>query len=110
LEPAGYGRPVERGPELAEVLVARGDLPKEEVAVRPDAGQRVGAQRIQPRRPVLHDLLEGVLPGCALLDRQPAPGGIDAKEGVGDVLAAHGRDASSPGRGRDKTVYDRYVD
>ena len=47
LEPARERRPVQRRAELAEVLVALGDLPEEEVGLGPDAGRRVGAQRVQ---------------------------------------------------------------
>ena len=81
------GVPFSVGAELAEVLVALGDLPEEEVAVRADAGARVGAQAGHALRPGLDHLGERVLAGCALLDRQPPPGGIDPVEGVRDVLA-----------------------
>ena len=87
LEPAGERRRVQRRAELAEVLVALGDLPEEEVAVRPDAGRRVRAQALDPLGPRLDDLGERVLHRRALLDRQPPPGRIDPEEGVGDVLA-----------------------
>ncbi len=56
LEPAGDRRPVQRRAQLAEVLVAVGDLPEEEVAVGADAGHACtcGASpsgRPSPRRP-----------------------------------------------------------
>ena len=50
LEPAGELCPVERGAELAEVVVALGDLPEEEVGLGPDAGRRVRAQMLEPLR------------------------------------------------------------
>ena len=89
LEPAGERRAVQRRAELAEVLVALGDLPEEEVAVRPHARDRVRAERGHAPGPVLDDLGERVLAGDALLDGQPPPGRIDPEERVGDVLAAH---------------------
>jgi hypothetical protein len=81
-------RPVERGAELAEVLVALRDLPEEEVDLRPDADARVRAEAVEAAGEVLDRLGKRVLVRGPLLDRQPAPGGLDAEEGVGDVLAA----------------------
>src|SRR5204862_6780331 len=89
LEPRRKRRAVQRRAELAEVLVALGDLPEEEIAVGTHAGERVGAQPIHPSGPVLDHLGERVLAGCALVDRQAPPGGIDPVERIRDVLAAH---------------------
>ena len=99
-EPAGERRRVQGGAELAEIPVALGDLPQEEVGVGADARDRVGAQRGHPSGKLLDRLGEGVLAGRALVDREPPPGGIDAEEGVGDVLPGHGANpsGSSPGR------------
>ena len=97
LEPACERRPVQGGAQLAEVLVALGDLPEEEVAIGADARHRVSPQGVHPSGPVLDHLGKGVLARGALVDRQPAPGGIDPVEAVPDVLAAHAADASASG-------------
>jgi hypothetical protein len=81
--------------ELAEILIALGDLPEEEVRIWAHAGRRIGAQRRHPPGPFLDDLCEGVLAGDALLDRKAPPGRIDPVEGVRDVLATHEHDGRS---------------
>ena len=81
------GVAVQRGAELAERLVAVGDLPEEEVGLRAHAGRRVRAQVVEAVGEVLDDLGEGVLAGLALLDGQPPPRRVDAVERVRDVLA-----------------------
>ena len=94
LEPARERRPVERGPELAEVVVALRDLPEEEVRLGADAGRRVAAERVEAVGELLDHLGEGVLARLALLVGEPPPGRVDPVEGVCDVLAAHGANPS----------------
>src|SRR5215211_3572639 len=94
LEPAGERRGVQGRAELAEILVALGDPPEEEVRIRPDAGDGVDPERVESLDPVLDHLRERILVGRAVLDREPPPGRIDAIEGVGDVLPRHAADAS----------------
>ena len=91
-------RRVQRCSELPEGLVALGDLPEEEVGVRPDTRRRVRTQVVKAVGEVLDDFCEGVLGGLALLDRQPPPRRIDAEEGVRDVLALHERMLAVPSR------------
>ena len=88
VHPAGERRRVQRRAELAEVVVALGDLPEEEVAVGPDPGRRVHVQGVEPRRELVHGLGERILRRRALLDGQAAPLGPRLEERVGDVLAA----------------------
>ena len=90
LQPAGERRPVQRRAELAEVGVALGDLPEEEVDVGADARGRVGAQVLEAVAPALDDVCERVLHRGPLLERQPPPGRVGLEEGVGDVLARLG--------------------
>ena len=98
LEPAGERRPVQLRAELAEVDIALGDLPEEEVAVRADAGARVRTKALHALCPGLDDLGERVLARGALLDRLAPPFRRDAVEAVGDVLAfGHVRNASRSG-------------
>src|SRR5262249_26023954 len=96
LEPAGERRRVECGAELAEQVVTVADLPEEEVAVGTDSCARVGPQVLEAGHERLDRLGERILARGALLDRQAAPRGIEAIEGVGDVLAVvlHGPQAS----------------
>src|SRR5439155_12598739 len=89
LQPRRERGRVQRGAELAEILVALRDLPEEEVGLRADARRGVAAERVEPRREVLDDLGERVLRGRTLLDRQPAPFGGHAEEGVAEVLPFH---------------------
>src|SRR5262249_36185279 len=98
LDPRRQRSPVERRAELAEILVAVGDLPEEEVAVWADSGEGVGPQRIHAPGPILDYLGERVLSGRAFVDRQAPPGRLDLAEGVRDVLAAHQKDASDAAR------------
>ena len=83
----GFRIEIDGLPELTEVGVPLRDLPEEEVAVRAHAGGGVRAQ-LEPLRPRLDDLHEGVLRDCPLLRAEASPGGIDLVERVGDVLAS----------------------
>ena len=87
LEPAGERGGVQGCAELAEVRVPVGDLPEEEVAVRPDACRGVRAQVLETVAPALDHLGEGIFHRGALVDREAAPGGVELVKGVGDVLA-----------------------
>ena len=82
--------PFSAAPSSLEVVVALGDLPEEEVAVRPDAGRRVRAQVLEPVGERVHDLgeLAPSAPGAPSTG-QPPPGRIDPVERVRDVLALH---------------------
>ncbi len=84
---AGERRGVEVGPELAQVVVALGELPEHEVGVRPDTDEAVAPELHAPG-PVCDDVGKRLLARRPLLDRQPSPERIDAVERVCDVLRA----------------------
>src|SRR4029079_9127415 len=90
LEPRREGRAVERGSELEQVVVALGDRPEEEVGLGSDARHRVGPQALHATRELVDDLRERVLAGGPLVDREPSPRRVEAKEPVADVLAHTG--------------------
>src|SRR5262249_2737139 len=87
VDPPRERRRVERGAELAQVLVTLRDLPEEEVAVGPDAGRRVRVEGVEARPELVDDFGEGILRRLALLDRQAPPLWAHLEEGVGHVLA-----------------------
>ena len=100
LEPARERRRVERGAELAEVLVALGDLPEEEVgrpAARPWSSTRGGSKR---GANVLDHLGERVLARLALVLGSRRHAGWTRKKRVGEVLAVHRGHASASRRRR----------